>query len=117
MKPGTVVLAGEWRGLAVPGGEATGRLVREVTRAWMRKSVVGFVFLPLCSKQGAICKRGVLWKGERPVGVRGGVRVVDDVGYSLLCAHGLIVLFRRVVVAVKEPAQLADVTASETQIY
>lgn len=78
----------------------------------MRERVVGFVlsFQPLLADQGVISEGGVLWRGSVAVGVRGGGWFVGNTGFSLLCAHGLIVLFRCVVVAVKVPAQLADMT-------
>lgn len=77
--------------------------------------MVVFVFLPpvqpLPAEQGVVREGGVLRRvAAVAIGVRSGVWLVDNAGFSLLCAHGLIVLFRRVVVAAKVPAQLADVT-------
>lgn len=76
--------------------------------------MVLFVFLlsvqPLSADQGVISIGAVLWKGLVAIRVRGGVWLLDNTGFSFLCAHGLIVLFGCVVVAVSVPAQLADVT-------
>lgn len=82
--------------------------------------VLVLVFLlyvePLSTEQGAISKRGMLRKGVLSIGVRCGVRLLDDSGFSLFCAHGFIVFFRCILVAAHVPAQLADVTVSEKQI-
>ncbi len=79
--------------------------------------MVVFVLLlcvqPLAAHQGVISEGGDLW--TRLVAFRVGGGVMVNTGLSLLCAHGLIVLFRCVVVAGKVPAQLADVTVSPKQ--
>lgn len=120
VEPGVVRLAGERSGLAVPGRQAAGRLVAEVAGARVRESVVVFVFLPsvqpLPAEQGVIGEGALLREGAAAVGARGGVWLGDSAGSSLLRAHGLIVLLGRVAVAAKVPAQLADVTVSETRV-
>lgn len=110
--PGAIGLAGKRSGLTVPGRQAAGRLVQEVALTRMRGSVVVFVFL-LSAKQGVIGKGGTLWKDAAAIRVRGGVRLVDDAGFSLRYAHGLVVLFGHVLVAVQVPAQLAHVAVGE----
>lgn len=116
VKPGSVCLAWERRGLAVPGRQAAGRMIREVAQARVMESVVVFEFLlsvrPV-SAEGVIRDGGVLWRSVVANGVSCGVQLVDDAGFSLLCTHGLIVLLRRVLLAVVVSAQLADVTAGE----
>lgn len=117
VKPGSVCLAWERRGLAVPGRQAAGRMIREVAQARMRESVVVFVFLlsvrPLSAEQGVIGEGGMLWRSAVAIRVSRGVRLGDNAGFSLLCTHGLIVLFRRVLLAVVVSAQLSDVTVGE----
>lgn len=113
--PGAIGLAGKRSGLAVPGRQAAGRLVQEVARFRMTGSVVVFVF-PLSAEQGVIGEGGTLWRDAAAVRVRGGVRLADDAGFLLRYAHGLVVLFGHVLVAVQVPAQLAHVTVGEKTV-
>lgn len=106
VEPGAVGLARERRRLVVARRKAAGRLVGEEARAWLRERVVVFVL----SDHGVIGEGVVLWKRLVALWVVGGGWFVDNTGFSLLCTHGLIVLLRCVVVAVKVPAELANVT-------
>lgn len=112
--PGTIGLAGKRSGLAVPSRQALGKLVQVVARTRLRVSLVAIVFLssvqPPSTKRGALSGGGGLWKDAPAIEVRGGVWLVDNAGFSLRFAHGLIVLFRQVMVAAQVAAQLAHVT-------
>lgn len=70
---------------------------------------------PLSPKHGVISKDGVFRRGAGAIKVRGGFWVVDSAGFTFLCAHGFIVLFRSVVVVAQISAQLADVTVREEE--
>lgn len=71
---------------------------------------------PLSAEQGVVREGGVLWRRVVALVFWGGVWFVDNPGFSLLRAHCLVVLFRRVAVAAQVSAQLADVTMDKKDI-
>lgn len=120
MEPLPFILAGEWSGLAVRGRKAVTRLVGVVAQTELRDRGVVFMFLlsvqHLSVEQGVTSVGGVLWRRAKAIVFGGGVRLVDKVVFSLLFAHGLIVLFRRVAVAAQVSAQMAEGTVSERKV-
>lgn len=109
VEPLPSIVAREWSGLAVRAREAVVRLV-VVAQAELRDG--GVVYLSV--EQGVTREGGVLWRRAAAVTFGGGARLVECGVFSLLFAHGLIVLFGRVAAAAAQvSAQVAEVTASE----
>lgn len=105
VEPVPFTLAGEWSGLAVAWQEAAMHLVGAVAQARLGESRVVVMFLHHLSAEQRIII--VLWKRAVVIMIWGGVCLVDNDGFSLLRAHGFIILFRCVVVAAQVSAQLA----------
>lgn len=98
-------LARKRSGLVVTKSKAVGTRVRNVAQARRGEVEVASVFrIPDHSERGVVCKGGVFWMDAVVCGIRGGACAADIAGLLPHCAHGLIVLFRQVVVTVQVPA-------------
>lgn len=104
--PRAAGLAGERRGLAEAGGQAAGGLVGEVAGTGRD---VELLLQPLSANEGVVREGDPLRKGAAAAGVQAGLRLGDDAGFLLCCAHGLVVLFGHVMLADQAPAQVAPV--------
>lgn len=104
VEPGPVGLAGERGGLAVAHGRAVGMRVGEVAEARRGEAEVTAPFqIPDHPEGRVVSQGGVIWMEAAACRRRGGARAAGFAGPLPHGAHGLIVLFRQVVVTVQVP--------------
>lgn len=105
VQPGAMSPAGKGSGLVVSNRKAVGPRVREEAQA--RRGEAGLVprfQIPDHPERRVVCKGDVLWRDTVVCRAGGGAWAADMAGLLAHRAHGLIVLFRQVVVTVQVPA-------------
>lgn len=105
VEPGPVGLAGKRGGLAVAHGRAAGMRVGEVAEARRGEEAQGTApfQIPDHPEGRVVGQGGVIWVEAAARGRTGGARAAGYAGPLPHGAHGLIVLFRQVVVTVQVP--------------
>ena len=112
MQPGAVGLARKRSGLVVAHSEEVGARVGQVAQVRRGDVEVVSVFRMLDHpKRVVVCKGGEFWMDAVVCRVTGGARAAGVAGLLAHCAHGLIVLFRQVVVTL--PASAPGQTSQE----